>query len=212
MQWKPVKLLLAVCLVLLLALEDETTQAVSSRPVCPPCRVGAGHSRSSTHTLRRPSHSACPVGQGAELPKCRAHQGWMQSCTHPLASVHSLALSTCSHTVQPSIAAGITWRSEFPSARSWAATPSSFLQAGGQVLLPGPAGSSPLAFRLHEHRLGQRRGGAGGAAGATRFLGWQSRLSCFSCAVQPPSLLHPQLRARWGPISAHNMPLPHVVA
>lgn len=49
MQWKPVKLLLAVCLVLLLALGDETTQAVSPRPACPPCRVAAEHSCSSSH-------------------------------------------------------------------------------------------------------------------------------------------------------------------
>lgn len=195
-----------------MVLEDETTQEVSPCPVCPPCCVAAEHSCSSTHMFRRPSHSACPVGQGAGLPKCRAHQGWMQSCSHPLESVHSLVLNASSHTGQPSILAGITWRSKIPSAWSWAAKPSSFLQAGGQVLLPGPAGSSLLAFHLHEHCLGQWRGGAGRAAGATRFLSWQSRLSCFSFAVQQPSLLHPQLCA-WGcPISAHSMPLPHVVA
>lgn len=101
---------------------------------------------------------------------------------------------------------------QFPSAWSCAAMPASFWQAGGQVLLPGPAGSFPLAFRLLEYCLGQLRGGAGGAAGATWLLSWQSRLSCLGCAVQPPSLLHPQLRARWAPISAHSMPLPHVLA
>lgn len=68
--------------------------------------------------------------------------------------------------------------------------PAGFSQMGGQVLLPGPAGSSPLAFCLREHHLGQRQGGADGAAGAAWFLGWQSRLSCFGRAVQPPSLLH----------------------
>lgn len=206
------KLLLVVCLVHLLVLEDETTPAVSPRPVCPPCCVAAENSCSSTHTFCRPSHSSCSVGQGAGLPKCRAHQGRMQSCTHPLESVHSLVLSACSHTVQASITAGLTWRSKFPSAWNWAAMPSSFLQAGGQVLLPGLAGSSLLAFHLHEHCLGQRRGGASRAAGATRFLSWQSRLSCFCCAVQPPSLLHPQLCAWWGPLSAHSMPLSHVAA
>lgn len=90
--------------------------------------------------------------------------------------------------------------------------PDGFLQAGGQVLLPGPAGSSPLVFRLREHGLGQRQGGADGAAGAARFLGWQSRLSCFGRAVQPPYLLHPRLCTQRGPVSPRSMPLPRVVS
>lgn len=50
MQWKPVKLLLAVCLVLRLVLGDEATQAVSPCPACPPCRGAAEHSCSSSHS------------------------------------------------------------------------------------------------------------------------------------------------------------------
>lgn len=90
--------------------------------------------------------------------------------------------------------------------------PAGFLQMGGQVLLPGPAGSSPLAFRLREHHLGQRQGGADGAAGAAWFLGWQSRLSCFGRAVQPPSLLHPRLGTWRGSVSPRSMPLPRAAA
>lgn len=207
----PVKSLLAVCLVLLpLAPRDGTTQAISPRPVCSPCRFGAEHPPSSLAWCHKAPYA--PLGQQDGLPKCRAYQGWMQPRTRPLASTCPLALSACSHAVRPSIAAGITWRSEFVGAQSQAAMPAGFSQAGGQVLLPGLAGSSPLAFHLPEHRLGQWRGGADGAAGAAWFLGWQSRLSCFGRAVQPPSLLHPQLRVQQGPVSPRSMPLPRAAA
>ena len=133
----------------------------------------------------KPLHT--PVCQRAGLPKCRVHQGWTQPCSCPLASVRPLALSACSHTVQLSIAAGITWRIEFAGAQSRAAMPAGFAWAGGQVLLPGPAGSSPLAFCLHEHCLGQRRGGADGAAGAARS--WAGKadfpVSVVQCSHHP---------------------------
>lgn len=130
----------------------------------------------------------------------------MQHGIHPLAGICPLVLSARSHVVWPSIAAGITWRSKSAAAQSWAVILTGFLQAGGQLLLPGLSGSSPLAFHLREQCLGQRRGGADGAAGAARFLGWQSRLSSFVHAVQPPSSLHALLCTQWGPISPAACP------
>lgn len=92
---------------------------------------------------------------------------------------HPLALSARSLVLCPVLALLPGWPGGLDL--SPAAMLAGSLQPGVQVVLPAQAGSSPLAFCLREHRLGQRQGGAGRGA---RFLGWQSRLSSFSCAVR----------------------------
>lgn len=67
---------------------------------------------------------------------------------------HPLALSTWSLVLCPVLALLPGWPGGL--GLSPAVMLAGSLQPGAQVVLPAQAGSSPLAFRLREHRLGQQ--------------------------------------------------------